>query len=305
FAHLCNEQGLDEEGLGNTIAFAIECFERGLIGEKDTVGLRLGFGDPGAFLALAEKIAGREGVGDLLAEGSLRAAREIGRGAERYAIQVKGVEMSAADPRGMPLRAVSYATSTRGSDHLRSNPYIEEIATPEEALRLFGTEEAADLKATGGKGRLLKWSEDFVTIGDLLGICKFAYYRSASWEHLYRKGVELARRFLAACTGRELTDEELLRCGERTFNVEKAYNVRAGAGREQDIVPERFFEEPLLGGGPSGGALVRREDFDRILEDYYEDRGWNRESGLPKREKLRELGLEDIEKALAERGLLG
>jgi aldehyde:ferredoxin oxidoreductase len=306
FSHLCNQYGLDVEGMGDTIAFAMECFEKGLISQKETEGLNLAFGNSDALMEITRKIAYREGLGDLLAEGTLRAARAIGKGAEKYAMQVKGSEMSAGDPRGMPVRAVSYATSTRGSDHLRSNPYVEELITPDEGLQHFGSREAADIfQGIKGKGKLLAWSENFVTIGDLLGLCKFAYYRSATFGYLRRKGVELATRFYNACNGTRLSEEEMLEAGERAFNMEKAFNVREGAGREKDIIPERFFKEALAGGGPSNGAVVDREKFDLILDEYYGSRGWNEKTGLPKKETLEKLGLADIAADLQKRNRLG
>ncbi len=305
FSHLCNQYGLDVEGVGDTVAFAMECYEKGLLTDKETEGLRLRFGDPEALHELTRRIAFREGLGDLLAEGSLRAARSIGRGAEQFAMQVKGSEMSAGDPRGMPVRAVSYATSTRGSDHLRSNPYVEELITPDEGKEFFGSTEAADIfQGVKGKGRLLAWSENLVTIGDLLGLCKFAYYRSASFSYLREKGIELATRFYNACNGTKLSEEDMLRAGERSFNIEKAFNVREGAGREKDTIPERFFKEPLAGGGPSDGAVVDRKKFDLILDEYYGARGWNEKTGLQKRETLEKLGLGEIAEDLARRGRL-
>jgi len=306
WANLCNHYGLDVEGLGDTVAFAMECFEKGILTKKETDGLELRFGRVEALLELSRRIALREGdLAGILAEGTKRAAQKIGQGSEKLAIQVKGGEMTAGDPRGMPVRAVSYATSTRGGDHLRSNPYIEEIMTPEEALEWWGSEEAADIaKGLKGKGRMLKFSEDLVTIGDILGLCKFAYYRSATFPYLYRKGVHLATRFYNACSGRNLSEEEMLLAGERAWNIEKAYNTRCGADRSDDTIPERFFSEPLLGGGPSGGAVVEREKFDRILDEYYEDRRFDPETGLPTRAGLTRLGLKDIADDLEKRGRL-
>ncbi|MBS7651115.1 MAG: aldehyde ferredoxin oxidoreductase family protein [Candidatus Bathyarchaeia archaeon] len=292
---LANMYGIDAESAGDTIAFAMECYEKGLLTPQDTGGLEIKFKDPDVMLELTRRIAMREGIGDLLAEGTLRAAAKIGKGAERFAMQIKGVEMSAGDPRGMPVRAVSYATGTRGADHLRSNPYIEEIATPQEAKEWFGSEEASDIKGgVKGKGRLVKWSEDFVTIGDLLGLCKFAYYRSATFEYLRRKGIEIATKLYNSITGLNISGEDMMRAGERVFNVEKAFNTREGASRKDDTVPARFFEEPLLGGGPSGGAVVDRDKFQIILDEYYEARGWDISTGLPRLGRLRMLGLEEV-----------
>ncbi|MHB1161825.1 MAG: aldehyde ferredoxin oxidoreductase family protein [Chloroflexota bacterium] len=307
WSNLCNHYGLDVEGVGDTVAFAMECFEEGLLTERDADGLTLRFGNVEAFLELSRRIALRHGdLASTLAEGTRRAAAAIGRGSERFAMNVKGGEMSAGDPRGMPVRAVSYATSTRGSDHLRSNPYIEEIMTPQEALEWWGSEEAADIKGgVTGKGRMLKFSEDLVTIGDILGLCKFAYYRSATFPYLYRKGVHLATRLYNACSGRDLSEQEMLQAGERAFNVEKAYNTRCGATRADDTIPERFFTEPLRGGGPSGGAVVDRGRFNRILEEYYASRGFDVRSGLPTRAGLERLGLMEVADDLEARGLLG
>jgi len=307
WSNICNHYGLDTEGVGDTIALAMECFEHGILAEKDTDGLNLSFGNAEAFLEVTRRIAMREGdLADVLAEGTRIASEKIGQGSERFAMHVKGGEMTAGDPRGMPVRAVSYATSTRGSDHLRSNPYIEEIMTPEEALEWWGSEEAADIThGVKGKGRMLKFSEDLVTIGDILGLCKFAFYRSATFPYLYKKGVHLATRLYNACSGRDLSEEEMLTAGERTFNIEKAYNTRCGATRADDMIPMRFFEEPLRGGGPSGGTVVERDRFDRILEEYYEDRRFDPQTGLPTRAGLERLGLMDIADDLEARGKLG
>jgi aldehyde:ferredoxin oxidoreductase len=306
WANICNHYGLDIEGTGDTVAFAMECFENGIITAKDTDGLSLRFGDTEAFLEITRRIAMREGdLANTLAEGTKRAAETIGAGSERFAMHVKGGEMTAGDPRGMPVRAVSYATSTRGSDHLRSNPYIEEIMKPEEALKWWGSEEAADI-ANGlkGKGRMLKFSEDLVTIGDILGLCKFAFYRSATFPWLYQKGVTLATRFYNACSGRNLSEEEMLMTGERVWNIEKAYNTRCGATRADDTIPQRFFKEALKGGGPSGGTVVDREKFEAILNEYYEDRKFDPATGLQTRTGMERLGLNDVADDLAARGKL-
>jgi len=306
WASMCNHYGLDIEGAGNTVAFAMECFENSILTEKDTDGLRLNFGNVASFLELTRRIAMGEGnFAKILAKGTKRAAEAIGKGSERFAMHVKGGEMTAGDPRGMPVRAVSYATSTRGSDHLRSNPYIEEIMTPEEAEKWWGSKEAVDIKyGLKGKGRMLKFSEDFVTLGDILGLCKWAYYRSTTFPWLYEKGVTLATDFYNACSGRNLSEQDMLKVGERTWNIEKSYNTRCGATRADDMIPKRFFEEPLKGGGPSGGTVVDRGKFEAILDEYYDDRGYEKKTGLPKRETLERLDLKDIADDLAIRGKL-
>ncbi|MCR4431152.1 MAG: aldehyde ferredoxin oxidoreductase family protein [Tepidanaerobacteraceae bacterium] len=292
-----NEMGLDIESAGDTIAFAMECFEKGILTKEDFDGLSPAFGDAELILKIIKMITYRQGIGNLLADGCYRASLAIGKGSEKYAMHIKGVEVTAADPRGMPVRAVSYATSTRGSDHLRSNPYVEEMATPEEAELMFGSREAADLKGVAGKGRMLKWSEDLVTIGDLLGLCKWAFYRSATMEYLCDKGLRLAAEFYSAVTGREMTGEELMLAAERVYNIEKAFNVRTGFRKKDDTIPERFFTEPIKG-GPGDGNIVERNKFNTILEEYYEARGWDPSTGLQTRAKLEQLGLSEIKNVL-------
>lgn len=293
-----NELGMDVESGADTIAFAMECYERGILSRSETDGLDLRFGNIEAVLAVLEKITYRQGVGDVLADGVKRAAQKIGRGSERYAMHVKGVEMTAGDPRGMPVRAVSYATSTRGSDHLRSNPYVEEFCTPEEAERYFGSPEAASLKGMRGKGAMLKWSEDLVTIGDILGLCKFAFYRSATMEYLRQKGMHLAAEFYSAVSGREVTGDDLLAVAERVYNIEKAFNVRNGLSKKDDIIPERFFKEGIIG-GIGHGNIVERYQFDCILDDYYQARGWDPATSLQTRAGLIRIGLPEVAQVLA------
>ncbi len=177
--------------------------------------------------------------------------------------------------------------------------------TPEEAEKWWGSKEAVDIKyGLKGKGRMLKFSEDFVTLGDILGLCKWAYYRSSTFPWLYEKGVTLATDFYNACSGRNLSEQDMLKVGERTWNIEKSYNTRCGATRADDMIPKRFFEEPLKGDGPSGGAVVDRGKFEAILDEYYDDRGYEKKTGLPKRETLERLDLTDIADDLAIRGKL-
>ncbi|NLC51656.1 MAG: aldehyde ferredoxin oxidoreductase family protein [Firmicutes bacterium] len=292
-----NELGMDIECGGDAIAFAQECFEKGILTEEDLDGDSLNFGDAESILKTIYKIAYREGIGDLLADGCYYASQAIGRGSEKCAMHIKGVGVTAGDPRGMPVRAVSYATSTRGSDHLRSNPYVEEIATPEEAERMFGSKEAADLKGVKGKGRMLKWSEDLVTIGDLLGTCKWAFYRAANMQYLQEKGLNLAGEFYSAVTGRETSGDDLMLAAERVYNIEKAFNVRVGMRRKDDTIPERFFNEPNRG-GPNDGAIVERDKFNIILDEYYEARGWDPRTSLQKEATLERLGLSHIKDVL-------
>jgi aldehyde:ferredoxin oxidoreductase len=187
-------------------------------------------------------------------------------------------------------RALTYSVATRGSCHLRGFPYIDEFIKPEEAEVFFGTPAVSRLEALEGKGKMVAWSEDWVTLADLTGVCKFAWYRSRNFPMLIKRGLELMNEILVAVTGFPLTPEALLRCGERVYNVEKLFNLREGFGRESDYPPQRFFQEETPD-GPSKGAKLNLAEYDRVLDDYYEARGWDKKTGQPTPEKLRDLGL--------------
>ena len=286
--HLCDEYGIDEQTAGSSIAMAMELTERGLLKKAQTDGIDLTFGNGEALLSLIEKIALRKGFGDLLAEGTKIMGERLE--AAYYAIHVKGLEVDASDPRSLVTRALTYSVATRGSCHLRGFPYIDEFIKPEEAEAHFGTPAVSRLETIEGKGRMVAWSENWVTIANLLGLCIFAWYRSRSFPMLIRRGQELAAEIFSAATGLPMAGDQLFTCGERVYNVEKLFNLREGFGRESDYPPPRFFEEPLAD-GPGKGARLSREDYDRLLEEYYEARGWDKKTGVPMPDKLRSLDL--------------
>lgn len=286
--YLCDEYGMDEQSAGSTIAMAMELYERGILKQEQTDGQELVFGNEKAFLYFIHKIASRQGFGDLLAEGTRVMGQRLK--ADYYAIHVKGLEVDAADPRKQETRALTYAVATRGACHLRGNPYIDEFIKPEEAKAYFGTDAVSDINSLEGKGKMVAWSEDWVTLADLMGICKFAWYRSRDFGMLVRRGLEMVTEAYQAATGIAMTSREMYRCGERVYNVEKIFNLRNGLGRASDYPPERFFKEKLT--GPAEGAVLNRENYDRLLDDYYEARGWSPDTGVPTSEKLQELSLD-------------
>jgi aldehyde:ferredoxin oxidoreductase len=290
--HLCDQYGMDVHGVGSAVAMAMELYERGLLTKDDVEGQELVFGNGEALLYFLEKIAHREGFGDLLAEGTRIMGERLN--AEYYAIHVKGLEVSATDPRRQVTRALAYAVASRGSCHLRANPYIDEFIKPEEAEAFFGTAAVSDVESLEGKGKLVAWSEDWVALSDLLGLCKFAWYRSRSFPMLIKRGLELTRDLFVATTGLPMTKDTLYQCGERVYNVEKLFNLREGIGREQDYPPERFFKEEIES-GPAKGCKLDREEYDRLLDDYYDARGWDRKTGMPTPEKLRSLDLQQTD----------
>jgi aldehyde:ferredoxin oxidoreductase len=291
---LLNEYGMDAAAFGGLVGWAMDCYERGIIGKADTDGLELVFGNADATMELVHKTARREGFGNVLAEGEKRAPQIIGRGSDQYMYHCKGGVIIAEDPRALPGFGLAYLTSTRGSDHLRAEYTIETSPDGREVARkLFGSEDAANPTTPKGKGKGVKWFEDMNTVVDSLGLCKFNYPRMmedpASTPDL------LARAFFFV-TGVQISGEELLRAGERIYNVEKAFNVRLGLARRDDnfSVPEKFLAEPLKDGRFQGQVF----HLDEMLDEYYDARGWGRE-GLQTREKLEELGLGEIADELA------
>ncbi|MDI7249426.1 MAG: aldehyde ferredoxin oxidoreductase C-terminal domain-containing protein, partial [Bacillota bacterium] len=213
-----------------------------------------------------------------------RAAQLVGRGSERYAMHIKGLEVFQADPRGIKGYALGLAVASRGGDHLRSEPWFELTGNREEALRRFGVAEAAERLAPAGKGVLVKHYEERCALADCLEVCKNTLVNMEILPY------DQAARVLSAATGWEFSEEEVRDACERLVNLERCYNARLGLGRRDDTLPERFTREPLPpDSGPSAGSVV---ELDRMLDEYYRARGWDESTGLPKKETLSRLGLE-------------
>ncbi|MFW9995077.1 MAG: aldehyde ferredoxin oxidoreductase family protein [Candidatus Odinarchaeota archaeon] len=268
---ICDREGLDTISAGGTIAFAMECFERGIITLDDTNQLNLSFGNHEAMIKLLEMISKREGIGDILAEGSRKAAQIIGKGSERYAVHIKGLELPGYDVRGLKTAALSFGTSTRGACHLRSGSYSPDMKG-----------EVDRYKEEIGRGIIVKEREDLYSILDSLLVCKFLRGTLSKEDllHLY-----------TLTTGHQITYEELMKAGERIYNLEKLFNLREGAKREDDLLPPRIYLDPIPD-GYAKGSVVSREGYDLMLDDYYECRGWTKE-GVPTKEKLVELDIGD------------
>ncbi len=296
--HLCNQHGLDTISTGVTIAFAMELHERGLLDAPD---LTLEWGDAETLIGLIERIAHRQGIGDLLAGGTRDAARRIGHGAERYGMQVKGMELPRQEPRFAKGFGLGHATSNRGADHLYALPAIDLAGAWETAGRIFPAEIVPELMAPANekyKPDMVVYGEHFCAISDALGICKFSTVEEYSlFPDDLAPGV-------AALWGEPVSGDDLLTIGERIVNLERLYNVRQGLGRADDCLPRRFTGEPLplfeFGLDPETGQVRRSEeplrygqieDFDSMLDRYYDLRGWTRD-GVPTSETLRRLGLE-------------
>jgi aldehyde:ferredoxin oxidoreductase len=278
--YLCDDYGLDTISVGGTIAFAMECFEKGILAKADTDGLELKFGDPDVVIELIHKIAKREGIGDLLAEGTRRMAQKLDKGSEKFAMNVKGLELPAYDSRAVQITGLAYAVANRGGDHVTA--YIQGPTFLDIPFLVIPDSRIKDpLVADPEEVHVLVDLENVMTALDTLGACKFMGFCVAADEW-----VEL----VAHCLGRDFTYEDMARIGERAYNLARVFNVREGVTREDDTLPPRLLEEPLTE-GPAAGKV--NENLPAMLDKYYELRGWDKATGKPTPEKLRELGLED------------
>jgi aldehyde:ferredoxin oxidoreductase len=280
---LCDDLGIDTISTGGCIGFAYELYEHGIINRNDTDGLELIYGDHETMVKLVQKIAAREGFGNILAEGVVRAARTIGRGSEAYAIHTKGMELPAYEPRGAKSQGFNYATSNIGGSHCYGYAGQEIFgATEPRPINRFAEAENADI---------VIHNQDSTGMGEVGIVCAFA--RGWGWfPDLYGK-------LLAAATGLEHSADigYLKKVGERIVNLERAFNVREGFGRKDDKLPPRMLSEPLHTFDAIGEGEIVRE-MEPFLNRYYELRGWN-ENGTPTTKKLAELGLAEMAKGIS------
>lgn len=305
---LCQKFGMDYESTGGTIAFAMELFQRGLLTKSDTNGLELTWSNEDAIIQMVQKIAFRDGFGDVLAEGSVRAAEIIGRGAKKYLMTVKGMEMAMLpDPRaGDRGWILGSLTNPRGGDNLKNTHFVADRYNPnwwtdkfdmfedvKKAIYCMPPEEVSS--TWEGKALMCRWFEDLYSAANIMGFCFFPI------------GIQLAlgpnyiSRLFSACTGWDTTPEEVVRMGEKALTLLKVYNVRLGLTRKDDDWPDKFYTEPMPD-GPSRGAILSRDTMKKVLDEYYDSRGWDRETGLPTRGKLLELGLGEIADELVRMG---
>ncbi len=261
--YLCNDLGLDTISTGSTIACAMEMAERGII-DSD-----LRFGRADLLESTIRDIADRRGLGDELAEGSRRFAEKHGAG--EYSMSVKGMEMPAYDPRGMQGQGLLFATSNRGACHMRGNMLGPEV---------LGLPKLVHRLQVQGKAGMVILHQNSAAAIDSLVICKFANMAVAE---------EYLARALTAATGVSYSTGDLIRTGERIWNMERLYNLREGFSRADDTLPRRMLEEPVAE-GPSKGSVSHVLE---MLDEYYSFRGWD-EDGVPTKEKLEELGLQDL-----------
>ena len=273
-AAICDDLGMDTISAGATVAWAMECFERGLLTTEDTGGLDLCFGNGDALLRTLEDMGHRRGIGNLLAEGSRAAAAVVGSGSEAWAMQVKGLEMPGYEPRSLKTMALGLAITPRGACHNRSSAYEADFSDRVDRLSV---DEA--------RGRIAAESEDFEAVLDSLIWCKFL---RKAFHDFYEESAQV----YSMVTGWEMTAHELRRCGERISNLKKLFNIREGWTRADDTLPPRALEEPLPDGVAAGVGLTK-EELDYMIAGYYQARGWTAD-GMITEDKLAEMGLLDL-----------
>ena len=263
--YLCDTLGLDSISAGVTIACGMELFEKGIISTKE-VGRSLYFGDADAMLEMVRAIGYREGFGDALAEGSYRLAEKFGH--PEYSMSVKKQEFAGYDGRGAQGMGLQYATSNRGACHVRGYMVFPEILSVPQKIDPFETEE---------KAGWVKTFQDLTAVVDSAGLCLFNVFAFGGPEIL---------EYLKAATGVEMSLYELMKAGERIWNLEKIFNLKAGITGKDDRLPDRLLKEPMPG-GPAKGKVA---ELSKMLPEYYQLRGWDKE-GVPTKERLKELGL--------------
>lgn len=253
---ICDRVGIDTISAGNVIAFAMECYERGLITKEDTEGEKLTFGNHEAIISVLRKIAYREGIGDILAQGVRKAAKIIGKDAEKLAVHVKGLEPPGYDPRGLKGVALAYAVSCRGACHLRHMAYRPNLT----GKPPFGKGKI-DRLSHSGQARMVKELEDFYTLIDSMVLCKFVCLPTIGpilWEEL--------TRLYSIVTGVRVKKKELVTLATRINNLVRSFNVREGIDRADGTLPERFTKERVE------GRIVKKEKLETMVDDYYRNR---------------------------------
>lgn len=275
---LCDLYGIDTISTGGCIGFAMDLYENRILTKYDTDGIDLRFGNPDAVVEMVEKIARREGLGDILAEGVKRAAEKIGKGAEKYAFHVRGLEPPAYDVRGIKGMGLAFITSPRGACHLRSGAYALEL------VGKFWKYDNVDRFSARNKGREIADMENFMAVYDALGVCKFS------------RGfflLEGFREILSACSGLDYGEDDLLKIGERICNLKHLFNLKCGWKKEDAKLPPKV--RIPIPEGASKGSYISEDEEKEMIEDYLKARGWKRNGEIPQK-KLKELGIEGFAK---------
>ncbi len=271
----CNRFGLDTISCSETIGFAMECWEKGIITEKNTAGLILEWGNQEVILELIEKIAFRRGIGNILADGVDQAAAIFGKNSKDFALTVKGVEMAHHDPRAFHSMALTYAISTHGANHNEGfTILLSSLPRPDLGFDKPLTRDSNDPETNS---RAVKIIQDITSVINSLTLCYLV---------MDSIPLEMLLKIINAGTGQNFSQEDLFLVGERIFNLKRMYDVRCGITKKDDILPKRFIQEPL----PDGGAAGKLPDLENMLPVYYKLRGWSSD-GIPTDETLKRLDL--------------
>jgi len=278
---ICDRYGIDTISAGSTIAFAMECFENGLITKKDTDGIEMTWGNHKAIVAMTEKLAKREGFGAVLADGVKVAAEKIGKGADKYAMHIQGQEIPAHDPKHSFHYATGYRLDPTPARHFTGSEMSMAPAHPQGLLPVF------DHKSFAGRGEVHKIGSNFNHTLVCTGMCLFVYMAFPT--------VDPVAEFMRAVTGWDITNDEMLMTGERISNLRQAFNIREGLNPLQFKVPDRIIGKPPKKEGPLAGITVDEDTLDR---EYLAAMDWDLKTAKPSKKKLLELGLEDVAKEL-------
>jgi len=278
---ICDRYGIDTISAGATIALAIECFENGLITKADTDGIEMTWGNHKAIVAMTEKLAKREGFGAVLADGVKVAAEKIGKGADKYAMHIQGQELPAHDPKHTFHYATNYRLDPTPARHFTGSELSMAPAHPSGLLPKF------DHRSFAGRGEAHKIGSNFNHALVCAGMCLFVYWAFPN--------VDPIAEFMSAVTGWDVTNDELLKTGERISNIRQAFNIREGLNPLEFKVPDRVLGRPPLKEGPLAGVTV---DEDTLIKDCLTAMDWDLKTAKPSKKKLLELGLEDVAKVL-------
>jgi aldehyde:ferredoxin oxidoreductase len=288
---LCNELGMDTISAGHVISWAMESFERGALRAPDTDGLELRFGNIGAVHEVLDRIAHRRGnLGELLAQGTRRAAKQVGRGSHQWAIEAKGLEQSAVDTRMAKAYALAFAVNPRGPDHLMTETFAE-FGLSKEARQVIrqitGDEKYADPHLTEKRAEIVRWHEDVYGASEALGFCVFT-----STAAFAVNPTNMAQ-LMSHALGTPFDEETLLLGGRRMVTIERCFNVREGARRSDDRLPWRMMNERVPA-GPNRGMITDQPMLDGLLDQYYDSHGWDRATAIPRTDTLDALGLLEL-----------
>jgi aldehyde:ferredoxin oxidoreductase len=274
---ICNRYGVDTISAAAVVAFAIECYENGILTKNDTGGLEMTWGNYKAIVEMTDRLCKREGLGATLADGVSKAAAKIGKGAEQYAMHIGGQEVPAHDPKLGPHYAVTYVLDATPARHTQGT----------EGLNPPGLLPPFNPKSYSGRAQAHRIASNILHIVNCVGMCEFMYWSLSS--------ANFVMELLNAATGWNLTTEGLVKTGERIATIRHAFNLREGLNPLKAEVPGRIFGRPPLQTGPLKGVTV---DTDTLVNEYVKVMDWDPATAKPSPQKLRDLGLEDVVQAL-------